>query len=158
MRNSPVAKTPQKIRRILSHYGRAARFVCREFEGKLAGGGIGKKTKRRAIVGYPVGAGVEQNGIFDGSAQGENAGSGGFAGPNAEGGIFDDDATLWFEMKVSGAFEIRLGIRFAALDIGSGDEVDDVRPETGGAKAHFSEGARGGSDYGKLRRGNRGEQ
>jgi len=65
---------------------------------------------------------------------------------------------LRVEMERSGAFEIRLWIRFSMHDVGGSDEVDDVWPKISGAQANFGKGARGRSDYAKLRGRNQREE
>ena len=127
-------------------------------EKEFTGGRNGKNTERGAVVGNPVGAGVEQNRIIDGSAYGEDAGTGSFAGTDAEGRVFNDDAGLRVEMQGGRALEIGLGVGFSMQDVRGSDKVMDVRPEAGGAETDFGERARGGSHYSKPGGGNYGEQ
>lgn len=61
-------------------------------------------------------------------------------------------------MKGRGAFEVGFGIGFTTLDIGSGDQVGDMRPKIGGTETHFGERPRGGGDDSDLTRRNEGEK
>ena len=83
-------------------------------------------------------------------ADGQDAAAGGFAGANAGRSVFDDDAVGRGKAKSGGSGEVGLGIGLATLDVGGGDEMTCEFEEAGGAEAHFSEAARGGSDHGEL--------
>src|SRR5271169_291742 len=139
----------------LAHLRRAmAAQAVHDFEEKLARGRIGKEAERRAVVGDPIGTGVEQGRVLDRGAQGENACAGGLAGTNPERRVLDDNAGLWVEFKSSGAFEVGLGVGLATPNVRGCDEVRYILPKVGRAKADLREWTRGGSDHDNLSRGN----
>ncbi len=145
-------------RGILPHNRLAARFSSGEGEGESAGAGLGGEAEGGAVVDDPVGARGKKCVVVNCGAHGKDTGARGFAGTNAEGRVFNDDTGLRVEMKRLGAFEVRLRIGLAALDIGGSDEVMDVRPKIGGAQTDFGKRASGGSDDRELRRRHSGEQ
>jgi len=106
------------VLRGLAHFGEAAivGVVC-EFEEELAGRRAGREVKRGAVVGDPVGTRGEKWRVTGCGTKRENTAAGGFAGTRAGGGVFNDDTILRDETDRACAFEIRLGVGFATLDI-----------------------------------------
>jgi hypothetical protein len=144
--------------KLLSHDWGAPWLVNRKVEEELSSGSGGGDADSGTVVDDPVGTGREQDVVFDGGADREHARTSRFAGFNAEGRILDDDAIVRVEMEGGGTLKIRLRIGFAALDVRGGDKVLNVRPKLGGAQTDFGESAGGGSDDGKLRGRNGGQQ
>jgi len=124
--------------------------IVGEVEGKFAGRGRGGEADLGTVVDKPVGALCEEFGVVSGGADGQDAAASGFAGAHAGRGVFDDDAVGRGKAESGGSGEVGLGIRLAKLDVAGGDEMACEFEETGGAEAHFSEGARGGSDDSEL--------
>ena len=129
-----------------------------EFEGELIAGGSEGAAEGSAVVGDPIGAGGVEFCIGAGGADGEDARTGRFAGACAGGGVFDDDAIGRRELQGRGAFQIRLRMRLAVLDVAGGDQVMDEGSDTGGAEADFGEVACGRGDHDALSGGRGGEE
>ena len=118
----------------------------------MAGLGAGIDMNGGEVVDNPVGSGGEEFGVSGGGAKSEDASARAFAGTGARGGVFNDNTELRMEMEGGSAFEIGLRVRLAASDVAGGNEMLDVVPKPGGAKANFGERAGGGGDDGELRR------
>ena len=80
---------------------------------------VGGRVERgeSEIVDDPVGATFAKFGIGRGGAKRQDAGARSFAGANAGGRVFDDDAISGSEAEVTRGFDIRLGIGLAARDV-----------------------------------------
>ena len=91
--------------------------IVGEFEEELAGRRAGRELKRGAVVGDPVGTRGEERRVAGRGANRENTAAGGLAGARAGGGVFNDNTILRSEADRGGAFEVRLGVGFATLDV-----------------------------------------
>jgi hypothetical protein len=118
---------------------------------------IGGKREGGEVGDDAVSPGGEEIGVICGGAQSEYAGTGGFAGADACGGVFDDETVSGREVEKFGAFEIRLRMGLAVEDVARSDEILRDR-QTGGAQTNFSESASGGSDHGPAISGEELEQ
>ncbi len=125
-----------------AHFGSADCGFREKFEVQTLGSG-GKELDRGAVVDDPVGAGGAEFFVGRGSAKGEDACACGSAGARAGGGVFDDHAFFGGDGEFGCAFEIRLGIGLAALNVAGSYEIFCELPEPGGAEADFGEFTRG---------------
>jgi hypothetical protein len=105
-----------------------------------------------AIVDQPVGARGGQVGVETGGTKGDNAAACGFAGKDPGDGVFDDQAAGGRKFELCGAFQVWLGVGFAAPDVGGGDEIVDVGQKSGNCKANLGELVGGGGDDGEALR------
>jgi hypothetical protein len=94
-----------------------------------------------AVVENEVGPRWEQVGVGNSGAEGDDTHARGLARADASGNVFDDDAFRRRKSEMLRGFEIRLRMRLAMGDIGSGEENSGQR-KSGGANADFGEIAR----------------
>src|SRR6266851_5042405 len=143
----PQSKIGASARRRRRHatYGKARLSVEEKIDGAFAV--CRGEAEGSEIVGDPVRAGLDEFRVGRGGAQREDAGAGGFAGAYAGGGVFNDDAVAGGKAQKFRGFDVRLGIRLAALDVRGGNHVFR-QPETSSANAHLRERASaGGGDH-----------